>query len=166
VASIGKLDVLPAGQLDPQTRIDPMQIRQLISFARRFYSSICIDLSGNMEKFSIEVMQDAKKIFIVCTPEIPSLHLARQNLSLLQSMDLGDKVAILMNRALKAADHQHRADSKPARRAGVPGVSERLSRRAQRLDHGTRDRRFDGAGQAVHPALLLSAGSGSAPPGR
>ena len=99
VASIGKLDVLPAGRLDPQIRIEPMQIRQLISFARRFYSSICIDLSGNMEKFSIEVMQDAKKIFIVCTPEIPSLHLARQKLSLLQTMDLGDKVAVLMNRA-------------------------------------------------------------------
>ena len=99
VASIGKLDVLPAGRLDPQTRIEPMQIRQLISFARRFYTSICIDLSGNMEKFSIEVMQDAKKIFIVCTPEIPSLHLARQKLSLLQTMDLGDKVAILMNRS-------------------------------------------------------------------
>ncbi|MCC6536971.1 MAG: hypothetical protein IT162_05445, partial [Bryobacterales bacterium] len=101
VASIGKLDVLPAGRLDPQTRIEPMQVRQLVSFARRFYSSICIDLSGNMEKFSIEVMQDAKKVFIVCTPEIPSLHLARQKLSLLQTMDLGDKVSILMNRAQK-----------------------------------------------------------------
>ena len=101
VASIGKLDVLPAGRLDPQTRVEPMQIRQLISFARRFYNTICIDLSGNMEKFSIEVMQDAKKIFIVCTPEIPSLHLARQKLSLLQTMDMGDKAVVLMNRAQK-----------------------------------------------------------------
>lgn len=101
VASIGKLDVLPAGRLDPQTRVEPVQIRQLISFARRFYGSICIDLSGNMEKFSIEVMQEAKKILVVCTPEIPSLHLARQKLSLLQSMDLGEKAAVLMNRSQK-----------------------------------------------------------------
>ncbi|MBM3792938.1 MAG: hypothetical protein FJW31_02510 [Acidobacteria bacterium] len=101
VASIGKLDVLPAGRLDSQTHIDPMQVRQLVSFARQFYSSICIDLSGNMEKFFIEVMQDCKKVCIVCTPGIPSLHLARQKLSLLQSMDLGDKVSILMNRAQK-----------------------------------------------------------------
>jgi Flp pilus assembly CpaE family ATPase len=101
VASIGKLDILPAGRLDPQTRVEPMQIRQLVSFARRFYSSICIDLSGNMEKFSLEVMQESKKIFLVCTPEIPSLHLARQKFSLLQSLDLGDRVCVLLNRSQK-----------------------------------------------------------------
>jgi len=101
VASIGKLDILPAGRLDPQTRIDPIQIRHLIGFARRFYKSICVDLSGNMEKFSLEVMQEAKKIFLVCTPEIPSLHLARQKYQLLNSMDLGDRVTVLLNRAQK-----------------------------------------------------------------
>ncbi len=101
VASRGNLDVLPAGRLDPQTRVDPIQIRQLIAFARRFYKGICIDLSGNMEKFSLEVMQESKRIFLVCTPEIPSLHLARQKFNLLQSMDLGDRVAVLLNRSQK-----------------------------------------------------------------
>jgi len=101
VANIGKLDVLPAGRLDPQTRLEPTQIRALISFARRFYKAICVDLSGNMEKFSLEVMQEAKRIFLVCTPEIPSLHLARQKYNLLSSVDLGDRVAVLLNRSQK-----------------------------------------------------------------
>ncbi|MEZ5352820.1 MAG: hypothetical protein R2762_09310 [Bryobacteraceae bacterium] len=101
VASRGQLDVLPAGRLDPQIRVDPLQIRQLIAFARRFYKGICIDLSGNMEKFSLEVMQESKRIFLVCTPEIPSLHLARQKFNLLQAMDLGDRVAVLLNRSQK-----------------------------------------------------------------
>jgi Flp pilus assembly CpaE family ATPase len=101
VASVGRLDVLPAGRLDPQSRIDPIQIRHLISFARRFYRAICLDLSGNMEKFSLEVMQESKRIFVVCTPEIPALHLARQKILLLQNMDLGDRVFVLMNRAQK-----------------------------------------------------------------
>jgi pilus assembly protein CpaE len=99
VASIGGLDILPAGRLDPQTRIDPLQVRQLVSFARRFYRAICIDLSGNMEKFSLEVMQEAKRIFLVCTPEIPALHLARQKYQLLHTLDLGDRVCVLLNRA-------------------------------------------------------------------
>ena len=99
VASVGRLDVLPAGRLDPQTRIDPLQMRQLIAFARRFYKAICIDLSGNMEKYSLEVMQEAKRIFLVCTPEIPSLHLARQKFHLLAGMDLGDRVSVLLNRS-------------------------------------------------------------------
>ncbi len=101
VANIGKLDVLPAGRLDPQTRIDPLQMRQLIAFARRFYRAICIDLSGNMEKYSLEVMQESRKIYLVTTPEIPALHLARQKYHLLSSMDLGDRVSVLLNRAQK-----------------------------------------------------------------
>jgi len=99
VASQESLDVLPAGRLDPQTRIEPSQIRTLLSFARRFYGAICVDLSGNMEKFSLEVMQESKRIFVVCTPEIPSLHLARQKFQLLSGMDLGERVAVLLNRS-------------------------------------------------------------------
>jgi pilus assembly protein CpaE len=101
VASLGKLDILPAGRLDPQTRIEPVHVRRLISFARRFYRAICLDLSGNMEKFSLEVMQESKRIFVVCTPEIPTLHLARQKIQLLASMDLGERVSVLLNRAQK-----------------------------------------------------------------
>ncbi|MBM3740079.1 MAG: hypothetical protein FJW39_30350 [Acidobacteria bacterium] len=101
VANIGNLDVLPAGRLDPQTRIEPIQMRQLIAFARRFYKGICIDLSGNMEKFSLEIMHESRKIFLVCTPEIPTLHLARQKFTLLSSLDLQDRVAVLLNRSQK-----------------------------------------------------------------
>lgn len=101
VNSVRNLDVLPAGRLDPQSRIEPLQIRQLIGFARRFYKAICVDLSGNMEKYSLEVMHESKRIFLVCTPEIPTLHLARQKLRLIQDLDLGDRVAVLLNRAQK-----------------------------------------------------------------
>jgi Flp pilus assembly CpaE family ATPase len=101
VNSTGALDVLPAGRLDPQTRIEPIQIRHLISFARRFYRAICLDLSGNMEKYSLEVMQESKRIFLVCTPEIPVLHLARQKIQLLAGMDLGDRISVILNRAQK-----------------------------------------------------------------
>lgn len=103
VTKVGKLDLLAAGKLDPQSRIEPAQIRQILGFARRFYKIMCIDLSGNMEKFSIEVMQEAKRIFVVATPEIPSLHLARKKIQLLQTMDLGERVHVLLNRAGKRA---------------------------------------------------------------
>jgi pilus assembly protein CpaE len=99
VAQIKKLDVLPAGRLDPNSRIEAVQVRRLLQFARRFYGAICVDLSGNMEKFSMDVMQDSKRIFLVCTAEIPALHLARQKLQLLQRIDVGDRVAVLLNRS-------------------------------------------------------------------
>jgi pilus assembly protein CpaE len=101
VASIGSLDVLHAGRMNPDFRVEPTQIHYLVEFVRRNYRAACIDLSGNMEKYSIEVMHESKRIFLVCTPEIPSLHLAREKYTYLQSLDLGGRVSVLLNRAQK-----------------------------------------------------------------
>ena len=73
----------------------------LVAFARRFYNTICIDLSGNLEQISVEAMRESKQVFLVTTPEIPALHLARRKLQLLQQMDFGEKVAVLLNRTHK-----------------------------------------------------------------
>lgn len=101
VSTVGKLDVLHAGRLNPSFRLESSQVRPLLEYARRNYKAICVDLSGNMEKFSIELMLEAKKIFLVCTPEIPSLHLAREKFMFLKSLELGDRVSVLLNRNTK-----------------------------------------------------------------
>jgi len=101
VTSIGNLDVLHAGQINPSLRIEPTQIRNLIQFMRRNYRSMCFDLSGNLERYSIEIMQESKRVLLVCTPEIPSLHLAREKMSYLRSLDLADRISIVLNRVAK-----------------------------------------------------------------
>jgi pilus assembly protein CpaE len=98
VTSIGKMDVLHAGKLNPGFRIEAAQIRHLMDFMRRNYKALCFDLSGNLEKYSLEIMHESKRIFLVCTPEIPALHLAREKHSYLKSLDLEDRVTILLNR--------------------------------------------------------------------
>jgi pilus assembly protein CpaE len=102
VSSFGQLDVLTAGKLTPGFRIEVAQIRYLLEFARRNYQVIGIDLSGILEKFSIEILHEATEVFLVCTPEIPSLHLAREKLRFLRSLDLGGRVKILLNRAQRS----------------------------------------------------------------
>ncbi len=101
VTGVGSLDILHAGKLNPNFRLEPVQMRRLIDFARRNYKVICADLSGNLEKYSIEIMHESKRIFLVCTPEIPSLHLAREKYQYLRTLDLGDRVAVLLNRSQK-----------------------------------------------------------------
>ena len=101
VTSLEKLDVLHAGKLNPDFRIEPTQIRHLMEFMRRNYSALCFDLSGNLERYSLEIMHESKKIFLVCTPEIPSLHLAREKLTYLKQLDLSDRVCLLLNRCQK-----------------------------------------------------------------
>jgi pilus assembly protein CpaE len=98
VTSRGLLDVLAAGQINLGFRIEPAQIRSFLDYARRHYKAICLDLSGNLEKYSVEIMHESKRVFLVCTSELPSLHLAREKLSFLRSAELEDRVSIILNR--------------------------------------------------------------------
>jgi len=101
VSSLGRLDVLQAGHMNPSFRIEPPQVRRVLDYARRNYKAICADLSGNMERYSVEVLHEATRIFLVCTPEIPSLHLAREKLNFLRGLDLDANVDVLVNRVQK-----------------------------------------------------------------
>jgi len=101
VSSKDALDVLPVGKMSPGFRIETAQIRHILNYARRHYSSIFVDLSGMMEKYSIEILQEAKLVYLVCTTELPSLHLCREKLAFLRSQDLGERVRILLNRSQK-----------------------------------------------------------------
>ena len=101
VSRVSNMDVLHAGRVNPDFRIDSAQIRRITDFARRHYRAICVDLSGNLERYSLEVMHESKRIFMVVTPEIPSLHLAREKLAFLQHLDLADRVSVLLNRCHK-----------------------------------------------------------------
>ncbi len=42
-----------------------------MEFMRRNYRVLCFDLSGNLEKYSLEIMHESKKIFLVCTRRSP-----------------------------------------------------------------------------------------------
>jgi pilus assembly protein CpaE len=101
VSSLGRLDILQAGHMNPSYRVEAAQVRRVLDYARRNYKAICADVSGNMELYSVEVLHEATRIFLVCTPEIPSLHLAREKLNFLRSLDLESKVSVLVNRAQK-----------------------------------------------------------------
>ena len=98
VSSFGAMDILPAGHMEPGYRVDAGQIHALLEFARRNYEAICVDLSGLMEKFSIEILNEAREIFLVCTPEVPSLHLAREKLRVLRGLNLESRVRVVLNR--------------------------------------------------------------------
>ncbi len=101
ISKVKSLDVLSAGRPEPGVRIQAPQIHQMVQFARRHYDVICVDLSGNMERYAIELMMESKRIFIITTPEIPPLHLARQRLSYLRELHIHDRVSLLLNRSTK-----------------------------------------------------------------
>lgn len=101
VSRLGAMDVIHSGRYSPEYRIEIANIRIILEFARRLYKIICVDLSGNLEKYSLDLMQESKRVFLVVTPEIPSLHLAREKLAFFKSLDLADRVCVLLNRSHK-----------------------------------------------------------------
>jgi pilus assembly protein CpaE len=104
VSSIGNLDVLNASDIDSSVRIDVPVFRRLLEYARRIYKAVCIDLSGNMEKYSIEAMHDSHQIVLVCGADIPSIHLAQRKLRLLRQLDLQERVRVVLNQACNPAE--------------------------------------------------------------
>jgi pilus assembly protein CpaE len=101
VTFIEKMDVLHAGRVNPSIRIEAPQIRNLIQYTRRNYDALCFDLSGNLERYSLDIMHESKRVLLVCTPEIPSLHLAREKMQFLKSVDLDSRVSVILNRLHK-----------------------------------------------------------------
>jgi pilus assembly protein CpaE len=92
------VDLLHSGGLDPQARLDPRQVQNLIDFARKDYQFMCFDTSGNLEQYSLQVMYESKEIFVVCTLDEPSLYLAREKINCLASAGLEHRVSLLLNR--------------------------------------------------------------------
>jgi pilus assembly protein CpaE len=93
------MDVLCSGRLEPGNELDVFPAEQIVHFARRLYSTVCLDLSGNMEPFSMSLLSQSKEIFLVCTTDIASLHFARAKAQFLRDSGFGDRASVVINRA-------------------------------------------------------------------
>ncbi len=83
VAKRDNLDVLGSGRLDPGAMLYSAQAENVLLFARRAYRAICLDLSGNMEAYSMELIRQSKEVFLI---------------KLLRDAGLGDRISVLLNR--------------------------------------------------------------------
>jgi len=103
VTPFGNLDVMHAGPANPAVRLDPGPLGELIRFLKRNYQAVCFDLSGNLERYSIEIMNGSRHIVIVCTPEVPSLHLAREKFAYLTNLGLEKRILFALNRTMRSS---------------------------------------------------------------
>jgi pilus assembly protein CpaE len=102
-SNVEDLDVLPPGLIDPAMELEPVRIRSLFEFARRRYRIVLSDLSGMMEHFSLDILQQSRRILLVVEPELATVHMAREKLRFLEARELQDRVALVINRWRKDA---------------------------------------------------------------
>ena len=103
VTARGNLDLLASGRSDPSNHITTDALRELVNYAQHCYGTICFDLSGNMEPFSLDLLHECKQVFLVCTQDVAGLHLARAKAETLKRMDLSHRASILVNRTDKSS---------------------------------------------------------------
>jgi Flp pilus assembly CpaE family ATPase len=94
----GTLEVLHAGRLDPPPQIDLEGLRRVLAAARAQYEVICADLASSMDEFSVALMKESRRIFLVTTPEVVPLHLAAARLRRLKELGLEERVNLLLSR--------------------------------------------------------------------
>lgn len=98
VCRSGSLDVLASGPLQRGSGPDGASINRLLEFARARYNSVCVDLPDTIDESSIEIMHEARRILMVVHPDLASVYLAREKLRFLRSVELEDRVSIVLNR--------------------------------------------------------------------
>jgi pilus assembly protein CpaE len=93
------LDVLCSGRLEPTSEVDLSAAEKILHYARRAYGTVCLDLSGSMEPFTLALLSQSKEIFVVCTTDLPSLHFARAKAQFLRDSGYVDRASVIINRS-------------------------------------------------------------------
>ncbi len=70
----------------------------LVDLARQCYPTICVDLPGEMREYEVETLNLAKECFLVTTPDIGALHMAKRKAEILRTLGIENKVSVIMNR--------------------------------------------------------------------
>jgi pilus assembly protein CpaE len=99
IASAGELDVIPAPEKPEAGPFEGHRIHEVLEYARAIYEAVVVDLPSAYDRVSMATLGDADQIFIVCTPELPSLHMTRKCIVFLDQMGFNrDRFRVVVNR--------------------------------------------------------------------
>jgi pilus assembly protein CpaE len=135
VCQRGPLHVLGSGPIDYAQSLPTHRFTTLLDFVIHQYPMVAIDLPGTVEDYECETLLRAKKIFLVCTPDVGALHVARRKSNWLRDLHVADNVTVVLNRvqrrsAFSLSDIEHIVQL-PVRYLlpdAVPEISEALNK--------------------------------------
>lgn len=93
------VDVLAAPEAPYAGVIDGSRLHAVLEHARLHYDWVVIDLPVVFQRLSLMTVSECDRAYLVSTPELPSLHLARKAVNLLDHLGFPkERFQILMNR--------------------------------------------------------------------
>jgi len=101
----GGIDILPAPAAPFADPIDQARLRILVEHARMLYDWVVLDLPAVFNRTSLMAVSECERAFLVSTSELPSLHLTRKALTLVENLGFPkDRFHVLVNRVDKRSD--------------------------------------------------------------
>lgn len=92
-----ELDILPA-DADGAPCAESGRMQELLRFFRSSYDLTCLDLPGPLDPCSMEVLSEAKRVYLVCTQELASVHIALRKAERLKRLGLDGEIRVVLNR--------------------------------------------------------------------
>jgi MinD-like ATPase involved in chromosome partitioning or flagellar assembly len=99
IESVSGVHLLPANRKRRSHLPSWAEYYQLLQFVQKQYDYLLVDLPEVVNEATAEVVRSARNVFIVCTPEIASLKMARFRAEELEACEIPtDRIGIIVNR--------------------------------------------------------------------
>lgn len=99
VAVADGVDILAAPETPYAGPVDAARLHAVMEYARMNYDWVVVDLPVVFQRLSLMTISESDRAFLVSTAELPSLHLARKAVNLLDQLGFPkERFQILMNR--------------------------------------------------------------------
>jgi pilus assembly protein CpaE len=99
------LDILPSPAAPHADPIDGGRLRVLIDYVRQIYDWVILDLPTVFSQTSLMALAECERAFLVSTAELPSLHLTRKAMGLIDQLGFPkERFEVLVNRVDKRDD--------------------------------------------------------------
>jgi pilus assembly protein CpaE len=98
----GGVDILPAPAVPYADPLDGARLRMLAEQARWMYEWVILDLPTVFTRTSLMVVSECERAYVVSTAELPSLHLTRKALTMVDQLGFPkERFQVLVNRVDK-----------------------------------------------------------------
>ncbi len=95
----GGVDILPAPAAPYAEPIDLTRLKMLVGQARVLYDWVILDLPTVFNHTSLIAVSECERAFLICTSELPSLHLTRKALTMINQLGFPkERFQVLVNR--------------------------------------------------------------------
>jgi len=108
VSTTAGIDVLPAPENPMPTPIPPDRLHPLLELSRRLYEWVIVDSPTVFSRLGLLILSHSDRAFLVTTPELPSLHLARRAVAFLGGVGFTpERYQVLINRVSRHDTVRH-----------------------------------------------------------